>query len=846
VTSGCSCGCGNGTGCGEGPPVTPYAIDNAPAQPVLAARIGTFESFRRTMLEALGTRTDLVQLTTRDSDDASVSLVEQAAAVADVLTFYTERYTNEAYLGTAVLDTDVRRLVGLIGYRPAPGLSATTTLCLTLEAGAAFTVEAGFGVQSVPGPGETPQDFETLADLPADARLNALIARPTQAGVQPFARTAGAVVYPPDATIAGRLTVGERVLLVRGGTPGAVVGTELESVTPERDRVRLKFAGRLSGGGTRGFLAGRPLRLFGWDAPDAAPPRATVDSTVPGGVRWTYAETTHFALTTGNTITLDRVHEDLPVGAVLLVHDATWTGVVTVTAAVTVQADLRTTSSPSAVVRAGPATRLTVDHTLPAFADRRLVTVVELGDELPVAEVDDTTLGTEVWIADGELSTADLPDGRPVVLVDEAGQAVATAVGTGGRVEHFGATRFLVVPLTATAAELAVLDPATLVLCGNAVAAGHGKTVIGEVVGSADARVPFQRFLLAKAPLSRVPTATIEGSTPALTLRVDGLSWPVADQLLSSGPRDEVIALRTADDGRTIVQFGDGEHGERPASGTDNIVGTYRFGAGLAGRVRAGTLSNASAKPPGLRALTNPVPGEGGADPEPAADLRSRAPGTVRVFGRTVSSRDYADLLLSTGAVAKAQSAQVWDGHGLVLAVTVAPAGGGTLSDSSLALLAGTDKAAGTPYRRVVVGNARTVPLSVALTVEVDPRADADTVLAAVRASVLAAFDFDAVDLAAHVPLSDVYRVAQPVSGVSTVNVTAFGFARATGTSAADWAAFLAAHGDTGAATPEWLRLLGVRCTGGVIAHAELATLADADLTIALATAASVFAGGLT
>lgn len=865
-----TCACGgmcDGTGCGGGPPRTPYPVDNPPGQPSLSARIGTFASFRRTLLEALGTRPELAELTTRDSDDAAVSLVEQAAAVADVLTYYTERYANESYLGTAVLDADMRRLVGLIGYHPAPGLSATTTLCLTLDDGAAFTVPAGFGVQSVPGPepGDTPQDFETLTGLAADYRLNALPARPAQTAVDPLSRTEGAVVYPPGAApLARAVSAGDPIALVRAGSPSESVITRLAAVTVDRERVRLGFAARLPGTGGRAFRVRRFLRLFGSSAPETGPPVAKPDSTDPDKVHWSLGGPTDFTLTAGASLTLDRVYHDLPVGAMLLVRDTSWTSLVTVTASAVTQAEIRTSASQPVVVQSGPATMVTVDPPLPEFGNRRVVTVVELGDELPVADVDDAALGTEMWIAgtaataaDGTaaitvhaatLTPADLPDGRAVVAADAAGHAVATAVGGTCRIESAGAVGggcFLAVPLTASADELAVLDPASLVLLGNAVAAGHGKTVAGEVVGSADARVPFQRFQLAKAPLSRVPSATTDGSTPALTLRVDGLAWAVAGDLLSAGPRDEVITLRTADDGKTIVQFGDGEHGERPASGTDNVTATYRFGAGLAGRVRAGTLTNAAAGPPGLRAVTNPVPGEGGADPEPAAQMRVRAPGTVRVFGRAVSARDYAELLLSTGAAAKAQSAQLWDGRGLVIAVTVAGAAGGLFSDASLATLAGADKAGSTPYRRVVVGNAVRVPVRVALSVAVRARADTGTVAAGVRAAVLAAFAFDALPLGGHLALSEIYRVTQPVTGVAAVTVTEFGFARPAGTGDADWAAFLAAHGDTGTATPERLRLLGVRYTGGRLAHAELATLADADLTVTVTSAPTASAGGL-
>ncbi len=865
----CTCHCGDGTR------PTPHVIDNAPGQPALAARIGSFVSFRRTMLEALASRSEVSQLTTRDSDDASISLIEQGAAVADVLSFYTERYANEAYLGTATFDADVQRIAHLIGYRPAPGISATTTLAVSLESGKAYSIPAGFGVQSVPGPGETPQDFETIEDLAADARFNALPARPQQVFVDPLTNSDGAVICSPAArNLANVLNVGDPVVLAAIGAPGEVAVTKFAAVTVERERLRVVCEALLTTLGGRAFLPRRSLRLFGCDAPESSPPAATPDATAPGGVHWTYGSTTKFAVAGGDTLQLDRLYPDLAVGSQLLVYDSTSVNLVTIRRVDSVRAAITTTDASPVVVQSAPATQVTLWQTLGAFADRRTVSIIEVSSELPLAGIDDDIFDTEVWIPgnavyldDGTtaidvagpvsakqssanvIAPADIASGRRIVLTDAAGRAVPSTVN--GEVVlfpdnlAFGDLCHLIVPLTVSDVDLWPFDRQSVQVLGNAVLASHGKTVAHEVLGSGEASSTWQRFDLAKSPLTRVPDASPEGSTPALKVAVDGIPWTHVDEILAAGPRDQEYALNTKPDAKTTIQFGDGDHGVRPSTGPNNIVVRYRYGAGRDGRVRAGTLTNAASRPPGFNSVTNPVPAEGGADPEAPGQTRVRAPRTVRVFGRAVSAQDYADLLISNGTVAKAESRQLWDGNGLIIGVTVAGDEGSNFSAVKLATLAKSDKAAASPYRRAVIGNYVAVPLTVALTVTTDAKYDESQVLSHVRAAVLAAFDFDVVELGRHHALSDLYRATSGIPGVAALNVTKFGFAEPPKASPWEWLDFLQAHGDTGDLTPEWLRLLGIRFSNGNLEHAELPTLADADLTVTAIPAPSVFGGGL-
>jgi hypothetical protein len=73
-------------------------------------------------------------------------------------------------------------LARLIGYEPGPGVAATVYLAFTLEsapgapaqAAAPITIDVGTRLQSIPGPGEKPQTFETVEKITARVECNAI------------------------------------------------------------------------------------------------------------------------------------------------------------------------------------------------------------------------------------------------------------------------------------------------------------------------------------------------------------------------------------------------------------------------------------------------------------------------------------------------------------------------------------------------------------------------------------------------------------------------------------------------------------------------------------------------
>ena len=189
----------NTCGCCEGvEQLTPATILNRPGLNALAYRVGIQATFLETMLARLSNMGiplgeldtvlndpdkaaqlifPLLGLTTRSTDDPAIALLDAWAVIADVLSFYQERIANEGYLRTATERRSVLELAKLVGYRLRPGVAASVFLSYTLENGQQTTIAQGNRAQSLPGPGQMPQYFETSFDIDARAEWNAISPR---------------------------------------------------------------------------------------------------------------------------------------------------------------------------------------------------------------------------------------------------------------------------------------------------------------------------------------------------------------------------------------------------------------------------------------------------------------------------------------------------------------------------------------------------------------------------------------------------------------------------------------------------------------------------------------------
>src|SRR5689334_8739062 len=187
------CGCCKGVEA-----LTPTGAWNRPGLSRIIYRVGTHATFFETMQARLsGLFLDiptgefdeqkqpiinriypLKDLKTRERSDPAIALLDAWAVVGDVLSFYQERIANEGYLRTATERRSVLELARLIGYRLRPGVAASVYLAYTLEdKSAPVVIPAGTRSQSVPGPGEAAQFFETAEPLEARVEWNSLLPR---------------------------------------------------------------------------------------------------------------------------------------------------------------------------------------------------------------------------------------------------------------------------------------------------------------------------------------------------------------------------------------------------------------------------------------------------------------------------------------------------------------------------------------------------------------------------------------------------------------------------------------------------------------------------------------------
>ena len=175
----CQCCEGSGTN-------LPLEIYNRPGLDAIHYRIGTHASFKQRMISRLtsGDFPQLQYLKTRDDDDFTIALLDAWAMSLDVLTFYQERIANESFLRTATEQRSVYYLANLIGYKPRPGVAASAYVAFEMETaeGAPLKTDipTGTKIQSIPGPGEKPQLFETVEAIEARPEWNVLRPRLTK------------------------------------------------------------------------------------------------------------------------------------------------------------------------------------------------------------------------------------------------------------------------------------------------------------------------------------------------------------------------------------------------------------------------------------------------------------------------------------------------------------------------------------------------------------------------------------------------------------------------------------------------------------------------------------------
>lgn len=365
------------------------------------------------------------------------------------------------------------------------------------------------------------------------------------------------------------------------------------------------------------------------------------------------------------------------------------------------------------------------------------------------------------------VGTAKFPSGlnQAVLLEDANGQGVVAkgdvATSTSSVIQ---------LTIASSPATLASFKPPLRVLF-NPLSLSRGQTVASEILGSGDASVPGQEFVLKQAPLTYLLSSdSSSGSNYTSTLRiwVNGVEWREVPSFYSQPADARVFVTHEDEEHLTHVLFGDGINGARLPSGFNNLVARYRYGSG-ADSPNVGSLSVIVKPYPNLKAIRNPVAVGGGADPEPAEKIRRYAPRSVLTFGRAVSGDDYETIAAQAPGVARARAYWTWDANLQRTLVKLYVGDDDNAKQAAIVALAG----AADPNRPVEVVRAIAISLRLILAVRLDPAYLPEPVLTAVRDALLhpetGLFGIQAVQIGRSVYRSQIYATCLRVPGVLAV-----------------------------------------------------------------------------
>ena len=289
-----------------------------------------------------------------------------------------------------------------------------------------------------------------------------------------------------------------------------------------------------------------------------------------------------------------------------------------------------------------------------------------------------------------------------------------------------------------------------------------------EPLGSGDGSRSLQRFNLRQGPLTYITAATPSGTASTLEIRVDGLLWQEAPRFTAPGPTERAYTVKLDENGSATVQFGDGVHGTRLPTGSGNVEARYRVGLGTAGNVKAEQISMLLTRPPGLKAVSNPVAASGGTDAEAGDEARRNAPLRVRTLDRIVSLRDFEDFAAAFTGIGKAQAVWLWDGERRMVHLSVAGTDGAPLDPNGALyrnLLAAIDSAR-PPHQPLRVSPCHDLCFGLTAGLWVAPDYEAEKVLAAAGQALESAFGFAARAFGQPVTGSEVLAALQGVAGV--------------------------------------------------------------------------------
>jgi len=748
-------GCPTGLDCAAVPPCPPQAV----AEPDLSYLARDFASFRQLLLDRLALL--MPAWTETHEPDIGMAIVELLSWVGDELSYYQDAVGTEAYLQTARRRISVRRHLTLIDYRLHDGCNARTWVCLELGGSEPVPLQQGdvrfITTPSPAAPAAGPAVLQS--GLSAADPGSYLVFEPVIPG--------DTVIYPAHSQMLFWTWGDGQCCLPAGATAATLIDAWTGEAPPgaaERPRalhlaagdviIIEEIAGPLTGAAADADPRHRQaVRLTAVD--QAVDPLFDLPVVT---VRWSAADALTFPVCLSSLNSSDCVPV-CPVsvarGNVILAgHGLSLTACDGPPETLTVPQPAASPGPCQGPYQPGPAVPALVPYE-PALAQSPVTQSQPFPDQDAVARRQARALEAIPGAALAAVRSllAGLAGGRPLapaqvqMLTTLFGTDAMTSVGLVPSTARPGSVPGASDQASAVAGLLAqqetLLDGKVRRLRTLARRARDGLLLGPEVTAEITASWgpafaagldPADPALFGPAAeaLSQNPRAAL----PAVTVSLAGpgpeplppgaasVPWTPRRTLLRSGPEDRHFVGEADDHGVLHLRFGDGTSGQPPEPGA-TLAAWYRIGNGTAGNVPAEAITTLVSCTTLLDAITrvrNPLPAQGGTDPEPSADAQLYAPAMITgPLRRAVTADDYAAVAAADPGLQRAAAQLRWTGSWYEAHVALDPAGTETL-EASLARTVTRDLR---HVRRLghdlKAGPAEYVPLSIAMQICVLP-----------------------------------------------------------------------------------------------------------------------------
>lgn len=697
----------------------PKTLENRPGLSHIDYRIGSYPDILEALMRQLDNAPLLSAWTHRKPDDPGIALLEGAAVLGDILTFYQELYANEAYLRTAQWRESIADLVRLTGYLLSHGVGGKANFALEVKEDKdklnhPVTIPKGFPINAQVEGLEQAADFETAAAVEAVPALSQFsLYRPAYHPDITTGTTVFSVTASQLEQMELEIKAGDRLMLVDNPADAQskrqmVVVADVE---PRFDRIEIIIEGQWQQGfvgpAVTAYKIGRTFRYLGYNSTNttiAVENGLAVEKPVSfsrqlaetPGVITGYLAGVYYPLPNYYSFPLDQEVEDISTGATFLVDlqlssDPSGIGNVhiferTVTQVSAATVTIGSITSGATVIQLNDYAALPLAVPPRIYSDIRTMEFHEVKGRgftvknaiTPIQSADGSAL-----FYYGDADSYKKLDHRTIALAADSRVETPVVTVPGSYWTVVARDRSRLRPLFLSPAlqsfntgEFPLEDPDVTVY-GNLVAADQGKSEKEVVLGNGDNRKQFQDFKLPKKPLTyHIQAGETPPEVPELEIYVNDRLWTQVPSFFGKGPDEQVYIVRQDAEDNSWVQFGDGKTGARLPSGIGNVKAVYRTGTGAYGELKEGTKPQPGGKADRLDKIFMPLPSSGGSEPESGDNAQQAAPGKTQALGRLVSLKDFESEALAIPGVSRASAAwEVSDDHSAVVVTLLMESG---------------------------------------------------------------------------------------------------------------------------------------------------------------------------